>query len=98
VFVFDVTVFVAGTAGLDNAAGYVKYNGSRELSENEILNYIISREEKEVKLLVVFQLTWDDRKEYNLLWILTTYTLNGDETTGVTQSNQSIVSLHDIQN
>jgi hypothetical protein len=91
------TIFITGTAGLDNAAGYVKYNGSRKLSENEILNYIISREEKKDKLLMVFQLTWDDRREYNLLWILTTYTLNVDETTGVTQSNQSIVSMHDIQ-
>ena len=48
------TIFVAGTAGLDNAAGYVKYNASRELSESEILNYIISREEKKDKLLMVF--------------------------------------------
>jgi hypothetical protein len=47
------TIYVTGTAGLDNAAGYVKYNGSRKLSENEILNYIISREEKKDKLLMV---------------------------------------------
>ena len=57
------TIFVTGTAGLDNAAGYVEYNVSRKLRENEILNYIISREEMKDKLLMVFQLTWDDRKE-----------------------------------
>ena len=37
------TIFVTGIAGLDHAARYVKYNVSRKLSENEILNYIISR-------------------------------------------------------
>ena len=37
-------------------------------------------------------------KKENLLRMLTTYTLNVGETTGVTQSNQSTVSLHDIQN
>jgi hypothetical protein len=37
------TMFVTGIAGLDNAAGYVRYNVSRKLSENDILNYIISR-------------------------------------------------------
>ena len=57
------TIFVTGTAGLGNAARYVKYNESRELSENEILNYIISREEKKDKLLMVFLFTWNDRKE-----------------------------------
>jgi hypothetical protein len=38
-------------------AGYVKCNGSRKLSENEILDYIISGEEKKDKLLMDFQLT-----------------------------------------
>jgi hypothetical protein len=57
------TMFVTGTAGLDNAAGFVRYNVSRKLSEDEILNYIISREEKKDKLLMDFQLTWDDRIE-----------------------------------
>jgi hypothetical protein len=56
-------MFVTGTAGLDNAAGFVRYNVSRKLSEDEILNYIISREEKKDKLLMDFQLTWDDRIE-----------------------------------
>jgi hypothetical protein len=40
------TIFVTRTAGLDSAAGFVRYIGSRKLSENEILNYIIRREEK----------------------------------------------------
>jgi hypothetical protein len=61
------------------------------LSENEILNYIISGEEKKDKLLLVFQLTWDDRKEEK-------FTLNVDEATGVAQSNQGIVLLYDLQN
>jgi hypothetical protein len=61
------TISVTGTARLDNAAGYVKYNVSRKLSENEILNYIINGEDKKDKLPTVFQLTWNDRKEYNLL-------------------------------
>jgi hypothetical protein len=56
------TMFVTGTAVWDNA-GFVRYNVSRKLSENEILNYIISREEKKDKQLMAFQLTWDDRKE-----------------------------------
>jgi hypothetical protein len=57
------TMFVTVIAGLDNAAGYVKNNRSRKLSDGEILIYIISREEKKDKLLMVFQLTWDDREE-----------------------------------
>jgi hypothetical protein len=56
-------MFVTVIAGLDNAAGYVKNNRSRKLSDGEILIYIISREEKKDKLLMVFQLTWDDREE-----------------------------------
>ena len=57
------TIFVTGIAVLDNAEGYVKNSGSRKLSDDEILNYIISREEKKDKLLMVFELTRDDREE-----------------------------------
>ena len=58
-------IFAKGIAGLDNAAGYVKYNVSRR--ENESLNDIISREEKKDKLLMVFQLTWDDGREKKII-------------------------------
>ena len=68
------------------------------MSENEILNYVNSREGKKDKLLMVLQLTWADMKEKILLRTLTTFALTVDETTSVAQSNQSIVSLYNIQN
>ena len=63
------TIYVTGIAGLDNAAGYVRYNVSRKLSERDFkLCYQSSRKERQTADGFPTHLRRQDRVNINYEW------------------------------